>query len=128
MYTFAQSELFARRHHGPATHEGPRRHRRVCTMAISKRDARAAAHSGSADAYFRLVLQLDDGRRKRSVTLDYDTRATIEQQLRQVQRERSVVAELYEFRNERGEMLAVVARALADYEILAMRGEAAPRV
>jgi hypothetical protein len=91
-------------------------------MAVSKRDATAAAHSASADAYFRLVIQLDDGRRKRSVTLDYDARSTIEQQLRQVQRERRVFAELYEFRNERGEMLAVLARALADYEILPMRG------
>jgi hypothetical protein len=85
-------------------------------MAHSKRDE--APNSVQPQTPFRLVVYLDDGRHRRAVSLDYDDRTTIERQIAGLHRDTGDAFQLFEFRNECGETLAVLARALVRYEIL----------
>lgn len=86
-------------------------------MALPKYDD--ASRADRPHARFQLMVHLDDGRYRRSVSLEFADRSMIEQQIAALQRDRGDAFQLFEFRNECGESLAFLARALVRYEIVA---------
>jgi hypothetical protein len=66
-----------------------------------------------------LEIDLDDQGRRRTVTLDFADRATLDRQLEQqlAEREATPFGRLMEFTNESGETLAIVAATYTTHRI-----------
>lgn len=82
-------------------------------------DDDAPSNDASGPERWRLILHLHDGKQHRSVSLDFAGRDTLDAQLARLHPNPYDVLQLFEFRNERGELLAIVARAYVGHEIVA---------
>jgi hypothetical protein len=80
----------------------------------------ANAASAEFSPRFRLTIRVRDGRTERTASIDYRTRELLQQQERQFDRKFLSPFDLLTFKNEAGEILAIVARAYVSRSVSAI--------